>query len=368
MKRTASVPILGMTVTMRLKSVRKMGIGLFLLMMLLLFTIAATTLINPAAAFLQSLPTITIHSDGAIEPKTDYIRRDGNVYTLTADIIREYAIRIQCSNIIFDGKGHTINGSQSSYFGYANIGLTLDKVSNVIIKNIKISGFGMVDIYLNASSQCSVLNADVGFLYIAEGSGNTIAGNTIGRLNLESTEKNTITKNSINGLLLVENSNHTLFTKNNINSIFFRDNNDGNTFYLNNFWRGKGDPEALHFFEYIGTNYWDNGSVGNYWFDYDGKDANLDGIGDTPYFIKTKVYDETIDTVVERTIAKDNHPLINPYDIENDSLILLPVNLYLTVIAAGIISASASLIIYFKKYKRQAKSFSIFLEKVKIRI
>ncbi|MEM2130337.1 MAG: hypothetical protein QXZ70_07045, partial [Candidatus Bathyarchaeia archaeon] len=104
----------------------KKGTALFLLMMLLLFTIAATTLINPAAAFLQSLPTITIHSDGAIEPKTDYIRRDGNVYTLTADIIREYAIRIQCSNIIFDGKGHTINGSQSSYFGYANIGLTLD--------------------------------------------------------------------------------------------------------------------------------------------------------------------------------------------------------------------------------------------------
>jgi len=33
------------------------------------------------------------------------------------------------------------------------------------------------------------------------------------------------------------------------------------------------------------TNYWDNGSIGNYYSHYDGKDANDDGIGDTPYNI-----------------------------------------------------------------------------------
>ncbi len=33
------------------------------------------------------------------------------------------------------------------------------------------------------------------------------------------------------------------------------------------------------------NNKWDNGSIGNYWSDYSGVDANDDGIGDTPYVI-----------------------------------------------------------------------------------
>ena len=32
-------------------------------------------------------------------------------------------------------------------------------------------------------------------------------------------------------------------------------------------------------------NTWDNGKIGNYWDDYTGKDANGDGIGDTPYLV-----------------------------------------------------------------------------------
>ncbi|MFX1325434.1 MAG: nitrous oxide reductase family maturation protein NosD, partial [Promethearchaeota archaeon] len=33
------------------------------------------------------------------------------------------------------------------------------------------------------------------------------------------------------------------------------------------------------------NNTWDNGTIGNYWSDYNGLDANDDGIGDTPHFI-----------------------------------------------------------------------------------
>ena len=33
------------------------------------------------------------------------------------------------------------------------------------------------------------------------------------------------------------------------------------------------------------SNQWDNGTIGNYWGDYSGKDADDDGIGDTPYII-----------------------------------------------------------------------------------
>ena len=37
--------------------------------------------------------------------------------------------------------------------------------------------------------------------------------------------------------------------------------------------------------DYGVNNKWDNGTIGNYWDDYSGIDANYDGIGDTPYLI-----------------------------------------------------------------------------------
>jgi hypothetical protein len=46
------------------------------------------SLISASSPFLpiQGLPEIVINSDGSITPETDLISRDGNVYTLTADI------------------------------------------------------------------------------------------------------------------------------------------------------------------------------------------------------------------------------------------------------------------------------------------
>ena len=56
----------------------------------------------------------------------------------------------------------------------------------------------------------------------------------------------------------------------------------------------SGGNNNLLFYNYIfnntinnadddGQNYWDNGTIGNYWGDYSGIDANYDGIGDTLY-------------------------------------------------------------------------------------
>lgn len=73
---------------------------------------------------------------------------------------------------------------------------------------------------------------------------------------------NTITNNSWYGIYL--------------NSIRCK----GNLFYLNKFidndanCRDEGQ-----------INYWDNGSIGNYWDDYGGNDINDDGIGDTPHIV-----------------------------------------------------------------------------------
>jgi parallel beta-helix repeat protein len=53
-----------------------------------------------------------------------------------------------------------------------------------------------------------------------------------------------------------------------------------NYIYLNNFLNNMNSPQANN----SGTNYYDNGVIGNHWTDYNGTDSNNDSIGDTPYY------------------------------------------------------------------------------------
>lgn len=80
----------------------------------------------------------------------------------------------------------------------------------------------------------------------------------------------------------------------------------------------------------LSVNNWDNGSRGNFWSDYNGTDANGDGIGDTPYYLYGN--------------NQDNYPLIQPTNVEIAELpywIILPIALtatLLTVLSARKIS------------------------------
>ncbi|MCW4034543.1 MAG: right-handed parallel beta-helix repeat-containing protein, partial [Candidatus Bathyarchaeota archaeon] len=63
---------------------------------------------------------------------------------------------------------------------------------------------------------------------------------------------------------------------NNTNQVLIKDHSDTSN-------QGNGTDECYS--EYAPANAWDNGKQGNYWSDYQEKDSDSDGIGDTPYVI-----------------------------------------------------------------------------------
>jgi len=82
----------------------------------------------------------------------------------------------------------------------------------------------------------------------------------------------------------------------------------GNTLFHNNFVNN-----TYQVFVYVNSNCtWDYGypSGGNYWSDYNGTDANGDGIGDTPYIVSTNIVPNNI----------DHYPLMHPFGTETSPL------------------------------------------------
>ncbi|MGD6934569.1 MAG: right-handed parallel beta-helix repeat-containing protein [Candidatus Bathyarchaeia archaeon] len=72
----------------------------------------------------------------------------------------------------------------------------------------------------------------------------------------------------------------------------------GNTIYNNDFVGNDVQTKINN----LVTNTWDDGlGKGNYWSDYTGKDANGDGVGDSPYKINAQ--------------NQDNYPLIKPWSV-----------------------------------------------------
>jgi parallel beta-helix repeat protein len=170
----------------------------------------------------NAVTTVYIKPDGSIYPPSAPILTTDNVtYTLNASA--NIAITIQRSNITFDGKGYTINGTGSE------TGFTLaDNVVNVTIKNVKIQNFyyGVLisnssnyntltrntittcyyGIYINTSSNCAIVENTIGnnkygvYLQLSQNgnlTSNTISTNTYHGLIVNSSSDNTISKDTI---------------------------------------------------------------------------------------------------------------------------------------------------------------------------
>jgi len=161
--------------------------------------------------------------------------------------------------------------------------------NNVIIENGEDNGnvYDLCGIYILSSDHIIVIENDV-------------TNNGIGRpddsgIFLEDSwyttiKNNTIANNNPNGIRLRMANNNTI-VYNNISSNIYEGvylthfnnpllNSNNNTLYYNYFFNNSGNAR-----DYGLNNQWDNGSIGNYWDDYTGKDLNNDGIGDIPYNI-----------------------------------------------------------------------------------
>lgn len=101
-------------------------------------------------------------------------------------------------------------------------------------------------------------------------------------------------------------------------------------------------------------NFWDNGTIGNYWGNYNGTDSNWDGIGDSAYIINGFKWDTDLNGFVSFVSGQDNYPLMAPYDVENSAILQETVEYYpITLIIASVTLITVigtGLLVYFKKH------------------
>jgi parallel beta-helix repeat protein len=307
--------------------------------------------------------TIYIRADGSIDPPAAPISTLDNVtYVFTADTSNQ-SIYVQRNNITIDGRGHVLQGSYVSFsYGICLSNVTNVAVENTRIdafwygvfqdsgSNNRISGNSITNnvdaIFLQSTINDSISENDIannngwgvvffdshnqtlfrnsitnnhdGGVWLAPSSNDDISENNIanntgdgialygyyshdalkGSTSGNNIANNNIKNNKADGIKLISSTNNTI-SRNNIieNQLAIEANySSHNMIYANNFVINSQQVLCNS-----SLNSWDNGypSGGNYWSDYNGTDANHDGIGDTPHLID-----------VDNT---DNYPLMGMF-------------------------------------------------------
>jgi parallel beta-helix repeat protein len=259
----------------------------FVVVAILAFSVLAGFIFAEPQPKNQQMTTqnIVILPDGSVSPQDAPIKQNGNTYTFTGDCYG--TIRIQKSNIILDGAGHTLmgpyNGSQANVWVVGN---GPDQSPDLVAEYIIGIDLGAKTVEGITIQNFNIKNFSIG-MYIWT-KNNTIVGNAVSE--------------SILGILL-SGSNTTIsdnYLANNQQGLFFGFNGEDelipsdvvivhNSFVSNNmqingcFCETYPEDEEPHS--------WDNGRSGNYWSDYNGTDTDGDGIGDTPYVVDVQNQD-----------------------------------------------------------------------------
>jgi parallel beta-helix repeat protein len=199
---------------------------------------------------------------------------------------------------LYYADNNTISGNMLNNNGYYGIRLSGYCDNNTIVGNTVYNNDYGVYVYYNSDNNTivgnTVYNNDYGVYVYYNSDNNIIVGNIAYNNNYtgiylySNCDNNTIMGNTIignkqYGIELSTNCNNNTIVENVIHDNYeygmtIDSSCSSNLIYLNEFknqYNAKDD----------GNNQWDNGAIGNYWDDYEGVDANDDGIGDTPYNI-----------------------------------------------------------------------------------
>lgn len=271
------------------------------ILILLLSVLAGTSFVSLAGANPRPRPymiQIYIRSDGTVDPSTAPIQRAGNVYTFTSDLINS-TVMVQRDNIVIDGAGFRLQGEGVEWWN-TEVGITLTNRSNVVIKNIDIRNY-VHSISLTASSNIIIYgnNMLTGWNMLLDSSAdNQIVGNNI------------TAQSSYYCIQIGGGSSNNLIMGNNFydasSAVTVYKGSVNNTFHHNNFFNNS--YNVVDWSGYEEDNFWDNGTEGNFWSDYEGFDGNGDGVGDTPYTMSSYLIDD---------YPQDLHPLMTPFNVSS---------------------------------------------------
>ena len=275
----------------------------------------------------KPLNIVSEEANGAVVVGSGGVERGAKpIFTLAADSITLSGFTIQ-----------SVNYSSSTYFATG---------VNIVGDNCTLVGNNIVGTYYgvfcSVQSSTTISNNSItatlkDAIRICGGSRNTVSGNlitgnavsgiaidgysdTISGNNIKGNGRgiglgasysvvygNNLTGNSESGMYFV--ASNSIIASNNFTqskygvyftTYFAAPNN--NTFYNNNFEDNNVPVDTSSTYN---VQFWDNGSVGNFWSSYNGTDSNVDGIADSPY------------TAYAGNI--DKHPLVAPYVLARDA-------------------------------------------------
>ncbi|UCC57850.1 MAG: right-handed parallel beta-helix repeat-containing protein [Candidatus Bathyarchaeum sp.] len=231
---------------------------------------------------------VYIRVDGSVEG-TDKIQRDGDVYTLTGDI--SGGIKVERNFTIIDGTGFTLQGSgEGKGIDLSIYSPSSPRIFNVTVKNLQIKNFGTgIRTVNNNTIIGNYIAGCIAGIEIAGGSNNLIKNNTIA--------------NNSNGILIAYSGGNHVITHNNMI------NNVAPTNNVIIVWLSPKPSVYM-----------------NYWSDYNGTDADGDGIGDRPYMYINTDYAK----------YSDGQPLMEPVPVIPEFPSWTPLLLTLVILAVAV--------------------------------
>ena len=300
---------------------------------------------------------------------------DNNTYGFAAfNIQRERSSSSKVVNVDVD-TSNTVNGKPIIYWvnqhgktvpaGVCYVALI--GCTGITVKNLDLGG-NLEGVFLGSTTNSTITNNRLSKclfgVNLDASSNNTISGNLItgnengihlrwSSLN-NLIQGNDITANTATGIYVADSSENKIIENNITNSDrgIYTEYCGTNIIHHNNFVNNTKQWDDIGFTPWpiplpISISVWDDGQEGNYWSDYNGIDADGDGIGDTPYIVGKN--------------NTDRYPLMSPVTIpelpEKDDLATPTGEPFAkTAVLASIILLAVvgvGLLVNFKKRKRQ---------------